>query len=372
MERFWPQPSKIRIPVAAPWITDHEKSLINDALDSNWIGSNGLYNVEVENWLSDKLSCSALTVSNGSTALMLALRGVGIQAGDEVLVPELTYAATASSVINVGGVPVFCDVNESDWTLNIESMARMVSPRTRAVIVVHLYGVPANMREIVDFTERHKLQLIEDCAEAFLARVDGKFTGTLGAVGTYSFFANKLITSGEGGAVVTSDESIYQRMKLLRGQGMSEKNRYEFLEPGYNFRLTNIQAALLLGQLERYDEIHSQRQSIEESYRMLLGDLIDNQEVSDNKTRAPWIFTTRLKRMTLDNKFELAHYLAKHGIETRPIFWPMSSMEAFKNFPSDDCRVAASIAENGISLPTGAHILISDVTEIVKLIKELV
>ena len=287
---------------------------------------------------------------------MLALKALGIGDSDEVLVPNLTYAATASSVINVGAVPILCDVDIDSWGISIDSMKRMISSRTKAIIVVHLYGVPAKMASIMDFANKHGLFVIEDCAESFLAQSAGKQVGTFGDIATYSFFANKLVTSGEGGAVSTNDKELLEKMRLLRGQGMDPLHRYHFLFPGFNFRMTNLQAAVLFGQLERLNEISRLRKDIEEKYRVKLSRWISGQILQEDDLQAPWLFTTRLRDITSERKLELAQRLAEHGIETRPLFYPLSDMPAFSSLRADDYSSSRIISREGISLPTGHHV----------------
>jgi perosamine synthetase len=352
----WPQPAPIRIPIAQPWISDLELEYCNSALRDNWIGSNGPFNQESEEFLSQYFNQPTLTVANGSVALMLALRALNIGINDEVLVPNLTYAATASSVINVGAIPVLCDVENDSWGISVESMSRMLTKNTKALIVVHLYGTPANMTEISGFAKENNLKIIEDCAEAFGATINAKKVGTFGDVSTFSFFANKLVTSGEGGAVSTPSQELFERMRLLRGQGMDPNQRYYFLEAGYNFRMTNPQAALLLGQLQRLNEITIQRNEVENRYRLLLKSQTTGPIQRNNSLNAPWIFTASFRSMNAQNRSTLANLLAAKGIETRPVFWPLSEMPAFRKYPKDLTTNAFCISESGISLPTGIHI----------------
>jgi perosamine synthetase len=364
----WPQPREIRIPIAQPWLTDLEIEHCNTALRENWIGSNGPYNHKTEEFLSSFFDQPALTVSNGSVALMLALRALGIGPDDEVLVPDLTYAASASSVVNVGATPVLCDVELDTWGISLGSMETMLTKKTKAVIVVHLYGVPANIEPILTFARKHNLYVVEDCAESFGATVNGKKCGTFGDVATFSFFANKLISSGEGGAVSTGNQEILQRMKLLRGQGMDPERRYYFLEPGYNFRMTNPQAAILFGQLERLTEIVKQRTEVESHYGSLLSDYSTGQSPRVNTVIAPWIFTTIFSGINSDTRYELAQFLADAGIETRPVFWPLSNMPAFEQFECDSNTNSRVIGSSGISLPTGIHVQYEDREKIAELI----
>jgi perosamine synthetase len=299
---------------------------------------------------------------------MLALKALRIGSNDEVLVPDLTYAATASSVMNIGATPVLCDVELETWGISIDSMERMVSKQTKAIIVVHLYGVPANIEKVMEFAKRHGLYVIEDCAESFGATINNRKVGTFGDVATFSFFANKLVTSGEGGAVSTSNAELFERMKLLRGQGMDPTKRYYFLEAGYNFRMTNPQAALLLGQLERLDEITGQRREVEAHYQELLNAYTQGPVPLNGSNVAPWIYTTTFPLLNSEKRASLARVLANEGIETRPVFWALSDMPAFEHLKSDVNTNTTTISATGISLPTGIHVSPEDRTQISKVI----
>jgi perosamine synthetase len=200
----WPQPKKCEIPVADASLTTAERSNVLEALDSGWISSNGGWNHRAEGALTKLIGVESLLVSNGSVALTLALRALGVKHGDEVIVPSLTFAATASAVSNIGAVPVFCDVHESNWNMNEELLHSLLTKNTKAIIAVHLYGFPAPMNEIMNFARRYNLAVIEDCAEAPLASINGVNVGSFGDVATFSFFANKLISCGEGGAVAST------------------------------------------------------------------------------------------------------------------------------------------------------------------------
>ena len=367
----WPQPQYLRLPVAQPWLSEVERDYCNSALEKNWIGSNGPFNLRAETLLSELFDQECLTVANGSVAIMLALRALGVGQGDEVLVPDLTYAATASSVINVGATPVLCDVNLDDWAISIESMIAAITPNTKAVIVVHLYGQPADMRVLKVFCEQKNIFLVEDCAETFGGTCDGSKVGTFGDISTFSFFANKLITSGEGGAVTSANPDLISKMHLLRGQGMDPERRYYFLEPGFNFRMTNLQAAILTGQIERFAEIHQQRTHVESLYNELLGENSTRSVNLPNRTSAPWLYTTTLKSVTESTRYEIAQQLALKGIETRPVFWPLSLMPAFKQFKqSNDNASALSISYSGITLPTGIHVDDEDIRLITRTIND--
>lgn len=352
-EKPWPQPSSIRVPLADVHLSKASHSMVNEALTSNWIGPGGRFNKMAEEELSRLSNTKTLLVSNGSVALSLALAALNIGAGDEVLVPALTYAATASTVVWSGASPVFCDSNLDDWIISIESMRQALTPKTKAIIVVHLYGVLGDMKKIMEFARENDLMVIEDSAEALFAN---KAETDRGDVTTYSFFANKLITSGEGGAVSTNNPRLYKRMEILRGQGMDPSRRYYFLEPGFNFRMSNLQAAVLVGQLTQIESISKMRLNQENRYQEILGSKFTRPEPVSKTGRVPWIYTAAIEDMHGEKKFEIAEKLAQTGIETRPVFYPLDEMPAFQKFSRIENSVSRDIASRGISLPTGPHV----------------
>ncbi len=368
----WPQPKECEIPVANTSLTPTEISNVTQALDSGWISSSGEWNHRAEAALSKLIDVESLLVSNGSVAITLALRALGIKHGDEVIVPSLTFAATASAVANIGAIPVFCDVDESNWNMSEEHLHSLITKNTKAIIAVHLYGFPAPMNEIINFARRQNLVVIEDCAEAPLARIDGLNVGSFGDVATFSFFANKLISCGEGGAVASKNPKILDRMKLLRGQGMDAAKRYFFVEPGYNFRLSNIQAAILTSQFENARKIESNWNLQHAQYRQAFERekvSLTEQHLKSNEVNSPWLYTVRINRLLFSKKIELASHLANFGVETRPIFYPLHEMPAFWA-PSTKIVNAIRISVDGISLPTGPHMNKSRIEFIAQLISE--
>lgn len=366
-EKAWPQPSKIRIPLADVTLNKETHSMVKEVLDSNWIGPSGRFNQMAEEELTRLDSSDTLLVSNGSVALALALAALNVGAGDEVLVPALTFAATASAVVQSGACPVFCDSNPDDWAISIESMRKAITLRTKAIIVVHLYGVLADMKEVLQFAEENNLYVIEDSAEALFAN---RVNENRGHVTTYSFFANKLVTSGEGGAVSTRDPKLFSRMELLRGQGMDPKRRYYFLEPGFNYRMSNLQAAVLLGQLTELELTTKHRQAQEDRYQEILGSRFTRPEPRINSGRVPWIYTAVINDISIEKKYEVANALCHSGIETRPVFYPLDEMPAFREFKRQHNIEANTIAMQGISLPTGRHISVESQNEICNIILE--
>jgi perosamine synthetase len=362
----WPQPKNIRIPIADVKLNQSTQLNVREVIDSNWVGPGGKFNFLAESELTRLSSMPSLLVSNGSVALSLALAALGIGVDDEVLIPSLTFAATASAVVRAGARPVFCDSNESDWLISVDSMKKALNEKTRAIVVVHLYGVLANMKEIMEFAREHNLRVVEDSAEALFANSNSKYCGD---ITTYSFFANKLITSGEGGAVCTREPDLFHKMEILRGQGMDPTRRYFFLEAGYNFRMSNLQAAVLVGQLTELEKASQMRQMQESFYDNTLRPSLIRPKPDVESKRIPWIYTAKISGISMEKKLALAKNLATAGIETRPVFYPLDEMPAFWKFRRTENKVAQMIACEGISLPTGIHIREEQQNEICAFIK---
>ena len=369
----WPLPTNVEVHVASTSISEIEKSFVLDTLESNWIGPGGLYNNLVENFFSETLGQDTILVSNGTIAIVLALQALGVGPGDEVIVPDLTYAATASAVVLVGATPIFADVDLDSWCIEVDNIEKLVTNKTKAVIVVHLYGNMGGVKLLSTFCKLKSLYLIEDCAESLFAKdPEGKLAGTYGDVATFSFFANKLITSGEGGAVSSPNKDIISKMKLLRGQGMDPLKRYFFLLPGSNYRMTNVQAAILWGQIQRLDEIRTTRTAQENLYEKSLNAIAMSSLAAPKSLRAPWLYTCRIRGVNLDTKMGIANKLAEQGIETRPVFDPLTAMPAFNKFKRAENRNTRVIATEGITLPTGSHVDDSAIKRISNLVIQFI
>jgi len=248
------------IPIAEPSITQKEISYVTDAVKSGWVSSLGYYIFEFEKKFAEFIGTKyALTTSNGTTALHLTLASLGIKEGDEVIIPDLTFVATANAVAYTGAKPIIVDVEEDIWCIDPDSIRKSITPKTKAIIPVHLYGHSADMDEIIKISNEYGLHVIEDAAEAHGAEYKGKKVGSLGKCGVFSFYGNKIITTGEGGMITTDDEKLYERAKFLRDHAMNKEKRYWHSEIGFNYRITNLQAALGLAQLERIEEFLDKR-----------------------------------------------------------------------------------------------------------------
>ncbi|MFF5173151.1 DegT/DnrJ/EryC1/StrS family aminotransferase [Micromonospora sp. NPDC000089] len=353
-----------RFPVARPSLTDRERQFLLDAFDSGWISSQGPYLRRFEEQFA-ALSGTDTTVAtcNGTVALHLVLAAAGIGPGDEVIVPALTYVATANAVTYCGARPVLVDVDPHTWCIDPEHVRAAITSRTRAVIAVDLYGHPADYPALREICGRHGLFLVADAAESLGATLGGRPTGSLADATTFSFFGNKVLTSGEGGCVTTSDTALADRMRLLRNQGMDPQRRYWFPVIGYNYRMTNLEAALLCAQLDRSSDILAGREQVVRGYELHLGDvsLLEPQRVAACVKRSPWMASFLVgppgRRSARD---ELARALDRLGVETRPFFVPIPLLPAYRD-SSADCPVAADLSRRGINLPTYPDLSESDV-----------
>jgi perosamine synthetase len=292
--------------------------------------------------------CVAL--ANGTVAIHLALKVLGIGEGDEVIVPDLTFVATANAVALAGATPVIADVRPSDWCLDPESVARLITPRTRALLPVHVYGHPAAMDELRDLARAHDLRVIEDAAEAHGAEYRGRRVGGLGDCATFSFYGNKIITTGEGGALTTDFAEIAERARFLRDHGMSKERRYWHTEIGYNYRMTNLQAALGVAQLGRVNQLIGQRDRILEMYRARLEPhgFTLNPRLDDTRP-VNWITCVLLDRVDRAHRDQVIAAMKAMGVDTRPFFYPLCDLPMYKQ-PGNS--VASDLSCRGLSLPT--------------------
>ncbi|MET7879551.1 DegT/DnrJ/EryC1/StrS family aminotransferase [Micromonospora profundi] len=357
-----------RYPVARPCLSDLEERYLVDAYRSGWISSQGPYLQRFEEQFAARCgAATAVATGNGTVALHLALAAAGIGPGDEVIVPALTYVATANAVVYCGARPVFVDVSPESWCIDVDQVASAVGPRTRAVIAVDLYGHPADYSALRALCERHGLLLVSDAAESFGALLDGRPTGDLADVTTFSFFGNKVITAGEGGCVTTSDPALAERMRLLRNQGMDPRRRYYFPVVGFNYRLTNLASALLCAQLERADDIISRREAVIATYERELTEppLLTSQPVVAGVRRAPWMASFLVGPPgSTGQRDELARSLDLLGVETRPFFVPLTDLPPYAD-AAGELPVTADLSRRGINLPTYADLTDVDLKVIV-------
>ena len=344
-----------RIPVYEPWINDSDRRSLMAAFDSGWISSIGENIILFEQEFADYCGAKhGICVSNGTVALHLVLDSIGVGPGDEVLVPDLTFVATANAVSYTGALARPVSVNPDTLCIDPQAVIANISPKTKAIIAVHLYGHPADMVSLRKICDQHNLFLLEDAAEAHGAEIGGQKVGSFGDAATFSFYGNKIITTGEGGIITTNNAALCEKLRFRRDHAMSKDSRYWHPERGYNYRMTNLQAAIGRSQLYRIEEVLARKKKIFELYH---SNLIDIGAFSLNYT-APncknvyWLVNVRLSPFSGKSVASLAEYLSLNGIDTRPIFFPMSSLPMFKH--SEKCEVSWDAQKTMLSLPSGS------------------
>jgi len=341
-----------------PDLSGREEEYVVDAIRSSWISSSGKYLQRFETDFASACNTdAALGVSNGTVALHLALLALDVRPGDEVLVPSLTYIATANAVRYVGAEPVFVDVDPATWCIDPAKLESAITRRTRGVIAVHLYGHPADMDAINHLAAVHGLWVVEDAAEAHFATYKGRVAGSLARCATFSFYGNKILTSGEGGAVTVSDPHLELRMRTLRGQGVDPHRRYYFPVTGYNFRMTNIAAALLCAQLERKEVIVAKRRQIYQWYRERLNNItgLGFQPVAEWATITPWLMCLLIEDDFGRSRDDVMALLGQAGIDTRPFFIPLHTLPPFRQESlarREELPITMHLAAHGVNLPT--------------------
>jgi perosamine synthetase len=348
-----------KIPVASADLGGNEEAYVVDAIRSTWVSSTGSYISRFERCFADLCGTrSTVGVCNGTVALHLALLALDVRPGDEILVPSLTFVATANACRYVGAEPVFVDVDPATWCMDPCKIEEAITQKTKGIIPVHLYGHPADMDAICHLAGVHGLWVVEDAAEAHLARYKGRPAGGLAPLATFSFYGNKIFTCGEGGALTFSDSQLELRIRTLRGQGMDPNRRYYFPVTGYNFRMTNVQAAMLCAQLERHEAILGRRRQIFSCYKQCLSDIpgISYQPCASWAEPAPWLFSILVDRKEFGrSRDELAALLAEDGIETRPFFVPLHQLPPFRmesRSRKEHLPETEILSECGLNLPT--------------------
>jgi perosamine synthetase len=366
---------KRRIDLAAPFVGESEKAYVADCLDSTWISSAGAYVERFEQGFAEFCEARhAISCTNGTTALHLALMALGVGPGDEVIVPTLTFVATANAVTHCGARPVFVDAEPDTWNIDPRLVEAKITPRTRGIIVVHLLGHPADTDPILAIARRHGLFLVEDAAQSPGARHRGRRVGSLGDVAAFSFYANKIITTGEGGMVVTNDDALAAKIRLLKAHGRDPRRRYSYSMVGYNYRMTNVTAAIGVAQLERVGWQLERRREIAGWYREGLQDLpeVTWQREQDWATHVWWIFSVLLDEGCPADRDAVMAAFQEAGIETRPVEMPIHQLVPYRHLDTRDFPVAERVGRRSISLPTWAGVTREDVDYVCAALRECV
>jgi perosamine synthetase len=339
-----------RIPVYSPTLDGNEATYVGECLSTGWISSRGTFIGRFERAFADFTGAvDATSVANGTVAIHLALEALGIGPGDEVIVPSFTYIASVNTIMQTGATPVYVDSIEETLQVDPEAVRRAITPRTRAVMAVHLYGHPCDMDGLVDICTEHELLLVEDCAEGFGTRWNGQHVGTFGDVATFSFFGNKTITTGEGGMVLAKDPAVLARAKHLKSQGVSPTREYWHDALAYNYRMTNIEAAIGLAQIERADEFIAKKAALAATYRTQLAGLpLRTHDPVGNVVHSYWMCSIILERPA--ERDALRRHLDGAGIDTRP-FFPQAHLMPHAR-ADVELPAGARISQSGINLPS--------------------
>jgi len=342
----------IQIPVYEPLLGGNEKKYVLDCLESNWISSKGQYVQKFEEEFLKYIGTKyAVSTTNGTTALHLAMLALGISEGDEVIVPTLTYISSVNCIRYVGAKPVFVDSDPYNWQLDLEQVKKKINSKTKAVIAVHLYGNACNLEELKSICVENKIFLVEDCAEALGTYFNNVHVGTFGDISTFSFFGNKSITTGEGGMVCTSNKEIDEKVRLFKGQGVSQIKEYWHEVIGYNYRMTNICAAIGLAQLENIDTILEKKLRIANYYKEFLDGLPLRFVKENGVINSHWMVS-----IVLDDEADrdtLRKFLIELGIETRPFFYPIHQMSMYLEYgQNEEYPIAIDLSRKGINLPS--------------------
>lgn len=358
-----------KISWASPHYWGNEQQYVLDALQSSWI-SGGPYVERLEEDFARYCdSPYAVSASNGTAALHMAYLAVGLMPGDEVIVPGFGFMAAANVALHVGARPVFSDVNPDTWCMTVEDVERRLTSKTKAIVPIHSYGNVCEMEPIMELAERAGLMVIEDAAEAIGSRYRGQMAGTIAPMGVYSFHATKTITTGEGGAVVTRDIRMRDRMRLFRSHGMSVK-RYWHEVAGHNFRLTNMQAAIGCAQLEQIDRITQERRRVYESYRRELAavDGVRMQGFSKDVDPLVWAVAVELEEAAYpQGRDMLMEQFLQHGVETRPGFYAANAMSHL--YGVSDLPTSDHLSRQVISFPSSPHVTEEEIAYVCALLK---
>lgn len=353
------------IPVAAPVLQGNERAYVLDCIDTGWISSVGRYIPAFEAAFAHACQTRhAISCCNGTAAIHLLLVGLGIGPGDEVIIPTLTFVATANAVVYCGATPVFIDAHPDTWNLDLRRIEQAITSRTRAILTVHLYGLPVDLEGLRGIAHRHNVILLEDAAEAFGATSRGRHIGSLGLAATFSLFGNKTLSTGEGGMITTDDDALATHLRQLRGQGMDPQRRYWFPILGFNYRMTNVAAAIGLAQIEQAEWHLSRRREVFEWYEEELSQVegLVFQKPDHPCTHGRWMFGIVLPDNCPMARDDVMCKMSAQGVETRPFFYPMHTLPHLSRYAADRAYpVSDQLATRGICLPTWAGLTRQDI-----------
>jgi perosamine synthetase len=366
------------IPVNQPLLNGREKEYLLECIETGWISSEGPFVEEFERKFADRLGRQyGIAVSNGSMALEAAIAALDIGPGDEVILPTFTIISCAAAVVRAGATPVLVDAEPETWNMSVEAIASKITPRTRAIMVVHIYGLPVDMEPLLELAQQHHLHIIEDAAEMHGQTYKGRLCGSFGDLSTFSFYPNKHITTGEGGMIVTDDPVLAERCRSLRNLCFQPKQRFVHEHLGWNLRLTNLQAALGLAQLERLDEFVERKRQMGHYYTDLLQGVPGLQLPLAHTSYADniyWVFGLVLEDEIPFDAAEAMRRLAAKGIGTRPFFWGMHEQPVFLKmglFTGESYPTCEKLARRGFYIPSGMALTREQMERVVFCVKEI-
>ncbi len=366
------------IPVNEPLLDGNEKKYLNECIDTGWISSEGPFVKRFEDGFSARVDRKhGIAVANGTVALEVAVAALGLGKGDEVILPTFTIISCASAILRAGAVPVVVDSDPVTWNMSVEQIEPKITPRTKAIMVVHIYGLPVDMDPILALAARYHLTIIEDAAEVIGQTYKGKPCGSFGDISAFSFYPNKHITTGEGGMVLTNDDALAAKSRELRNLCFTPPRRFIHKELGWNFRMTNLQAALGVAQLERLDEFIARKRRIGAIYNELFSGLQSLQlpaKETNGASNIYWVYGIVMDDSIPYDAFEAMKRLAELGVGTRPFFYPMHSQPVFHDaglFRGEHYPVAERLGERGFYLPSGLAITEEQQITVSQAVKQL-
>lgn len=367
----------MKIPVNEPIISNKAKEYVNKALNDGWISSMGEYIDRFETEFAKYLGVKyATTVSNGTTALHLALASLDIGVGDEVIVPDQTIISCPLAVIYTGATPVLVDVKINDGNIDPKCIEEKITAKTKAIMAVHLFGNPADMDNITAIAKKHNLFVIEDAAEAHGAEYKGKKVGSLSDVATFSFYANKIITTGEGGMLVTNNKTIYDKAVLMKNLAHTPGKRFFHEQIGYNYRMTNMQAALGLAHLEEIDHYLQKKITMAETYHSLLktNPFLNLPSLNADVKNVFWMYNITVKDNSPLNRDQLMEKLLEKGVDTRTYFYPLHTQPVLKQYLRSSTATypnSSKLSDSGFYLPSGLAITTEQIQYVAEAIQNI-
>ncbi|MFS4466252.1 DegT/DnrJ/EryC1/StrS family aminotransferase [Maribacter sp. 2210JD10-5] len=356
-----------RIPIYKPYLGEEEREIVAECMKSTWISSQGRYIDDFERGVEAYTGAKhAIAVNNGTVAIHLAMLALNITSGDEVITTNFTYVASSNAILYVGASPVFVDIDPLTWNINVDLIEAKISSKTKAILYTNVYGAPADYTKLKKIADKHDIYLIEDAAESFGATYHDKKSGTLGDISTYSFFGNKTITTGEGGMVLTPHKELAEKIRKLKNQGNSDTVRYYHDILGYNYRMTNIQAAIGVAQLGKIKVILELKKTLQQNYERELETLVDFQKLLENSTSSYWMCSVLFK--SAEEKIKVMNALEKENIDTRPFFTPIDELPFYDKV--DDCPHSKEISAKGMNLPSFPDLKKTNQDRIIEIIRK--